>query len=141
MKPALYDPTQVMAVVHGRPISGYAPGTFLEVERNEDSFTLMVGADGETARARTRNRSVRFRFTLMATSPSNDWLSERAALDERTGQGVGPTEVADNLGRTRVHATHTWVVKPAVASFGTEVGTREWEIEGADADVFVGGGI
>ena len=140
MKPALYDPTQILSIVHGRPIVGYAPGTFVEVERNEDTFALLVGADGETARARTRNRSVRFRFTLMATSPSNDWLSERAEYDERTGQGIGPTEVTDNLGHTRVHAAYTWVVKPATVSFGMEVGTREWEIEGADADMKVGGG-
>ena len=52
-----YDPSSVVASFAGVPLGGFADGTFIGVERNNDSFTLMVGAGGEAARARSRSKA------------------------------------------------------------------------------------
>jgi Protein of unknown function (DUF3277) len=136
---ALYDPAQILMTFNGIPIVGYADGTFVEVERNEDSFTLLVGADGKGVRSRNQNRSGRIRFTLLQVSPSNDVLSQAAQADEVAGAGVGACQVKDNFGSTVVHAPNAWVLKPATVSFAKEAGTREWEIETDYLTMTVGG--
>ncbi len=137
--PALYDPAQILMTFLGTPIIGYADDTFVEVERNEDAFTLHVGSDGETARSRSQNRSGTITFTLMQTSPSNDVLSAAAAADERTGTGIGPCFIKDNGGRSLVNAPNTWVRKLPTMGFAKQAGTRSWTLESDNIDALVGG--
>jgi len=79
-----YDPAQVTIIFAGIPISGFAEGTFVSVERNEDSWALQVGADGEATRAKSNNKSGRVTLTLIQSSFSNDALSAVMAVDENT---------------------------------------------------------
>lgn len=124
-----YDPAFVVASFLGIPISGYADGTFIGVERNNESFTLMVGAGGEAARARSRNSSGKFTFTLMSTSPVNDLLSAAWHADELLGTGVGPCIVKDLSGATLCLANNAWIQKAPKVEYGKEISTREWVIE------------
>ena len=57
MAVSTYNPDEVAIVFAGIPISGFADGTFLSVEQNEDSFTMQVGTDGEACRSKSNNRS------------------------------------------------------------------------------------
>lgn len=52
-----YDPSQVVATVGGRPLAGFAPGTFIEAERAEDAYSMTVGIDGEGTRSKSNNKS------------------------------------------------------------------------------------
>lgn len=136
-----YDPSKVIVTFAGYPLTGYADGTFVTVSRNEDSFTLYVGSDGETARARNQNKSGTVVLTLKMTSQANDYLSLRLKLDETGGAGVGAIAVTDLLGRTRAFAAQAWVRKPADAEFGKEIGEREWTFECASLELLVGGNL
>ncbi len=126
-----YYPDQVAIVFAGIPISGFADGTFLSVEQNEDSFTLQVGTDGEGCRSRTNNRSGRATFTLGQWSASNDLLSALHNVDINTpnGDGIGPLLIKDNSGRSIFTAEKAWIVKPPAAGYGREAESREWVIE------------
>ena len=124
-----YDPALIVASFLGIPISGYADGTFVAVERNNESFTLMVGAGGEAARARSRNSSGKVTFTLMSTSPVNDLLSSAWHADELVGAGVGPVMVKDMAGGTLCIANNAWIQKGPKVEYGKEISTREWVIE------------
>lgn len=135
-----YDPKQVILAVGGNVIIGYADGTYISAERNEDAFALVVGADGETARARSQDRSGVVTLTLMQTSPSNDALTAFAALDELSGTGVVSLMMKDMLGTTLVAAQNAWVRKFPAVEFGKELTTREWAIECDFLAVFAGGG-
>lgn len=139
MGTATWDPGQFVVSFRGNILTGFAPGTFLRVERNEDSFSLVVGSDGEAARARSRNRSGKVSVTLMQTSPSNDVLSAALAIDELGGDGTGALLVKDLSGRTIVEAESAWVTKPPGAEFGNEVGSREWTLETGRLDMTIGG--
>lgn len=136
-----YDPAQVSIVAFGIPISGYADGTFVSVEQNEDSFSLSVGADGDACRAKTNNRSGRITLTLLQSSLSNDLLTAQHALDilSPNGDGIGPFLMKDNSGRSLYAAEKAWIVKPATSAFGRDVESREWIIESDNLLQSVGG--
>ena len=77
-----YDPKQVVISIGGVPISGYADGTFLLIDRDENAFTKVTGADGTSTRVKSNNRAGSMTLTLKQSSPSNDVLSGFATLDE-----------------------------------------------------------
>ncbi len=139
--PRTYDPAEILCSYLGIPITAFGPDTFVTAERNEDAFMLAVGAGGETARARNRNRSGRVTFTLLASSPENDLLSQAYLLDELRGEGVGPLFVKDRLGTTIVAAQNAWILKLPAIEYAKEVGVREWTIECDRVDIYEGGNI
>lgn len=134
-----YDPASIAASFAGVPLAGFADGTFVAVERNNDSFTLMVGAGGEAARSRSRNSSGKVTFTLMATSATNDLLSAIWRADELSGTGVGAFILKDLNGTTLCAANNAWIMKPPKIEFGKEISTREWVIEAESVYMKSGG--
>ncbi len=126
-----YDAKEVALIFAGFPISGFADGAFVTVDQTEDSFSLVVGSDGEGARSKNNNRSATITFTLLQTSESNAFLAASHNIDIRSpnGDGIGPVFVKDNSGNSLYTADKAWVRKPPAAEFGREVGSREWTIE------------
>lgn len=136
-----YDPAKVVVTFAGIPIRGFQEGTFVSVERDEDTFEKAVGATGDVTRVRKRNKAGRATITLQQASPTNDELSARALLDEQTGRGYGPFMVKDLNGITLAHAEVAWLVKPASIAFASGAEAREWMIDLADVSMTVGGSV
>jgi len=134
-----YDPKKCLVIIGGVPMSGFGEDTFVAVARDEDAFTKVVGADGEVSRSKSANRAGSLTLTLMQTSLSNDVLSALAAADELDGRGVVPVLIKDLTGTTTLFAAHGWIRKVPDVELGKDIGTREWVIDTADMDVFVGG--
>jgi hypothetical protein len=131
-----------MIIAGGVPISGFADGTFLSVENNEDAYSLQVGTDGEAPRSRTNNNSARFTITLQQGSLGNAILSGLHTADKLAPGGVGcfPVLVKD-LGGTSLYACEkAWIVKRPGAEFGRESGSREWIIETDNLAIAIDGG-
>ena len=122
-------------------LSGLADGTFVTVEQNEDSFTLMVGSDGDACRAKSNNRSSRVTATLLQSSAVNDLLSAMHNVDINSpnGDGINPILVKDNTGRTLHTAEKAWIVKPPASSFARETENREWVFESDNMVHNIGG--
>lgn len=136
-----YEPGKIIVTVGGIRLSGFADGSFVTAERNQQTYTLTVGADGKGARTKSNDRSGKVTLRLMQTSPSNDSLDALAALDEVSGTGVGALVVKDVLGTTLVHAESAWIQKPANVEFGKDMGEREWVFESDDLDMVSGGAL
>lgn len=134
-----YNPADVLLVVAGIPISGYADGTFIAIGRDNPSYNSGTGSDGEGWRAKSNDKSGTCTLTLLQTSLSNDALSGLAQLDELSGDGVGPLLLKDNSGRSLYSAETCWLEKPADAEFAREASDREWVIKTDKLNVFVGG--
>lgn len=134
-----YDPKNVSVIIGGKIMSGFADGTFVTVERNEQAFNLKVGVDGEGTRAKSNNKSGKITIVLMQSSPSNDDLSAIAAADELTGAGIVPSLVKDNSGTSLATALTSWVQKYSNNEYGKEVTTRTWIMETDELQTFVGG--
>lgn len=136
-----YDPALITMSFAGILVQGFAEGTMISAERNENSFEETAGSQGDVTRVRTRNRTGLVTITLQAESPTNDLLSTLLALDESTGAGVGPLQITNLIGTTAVESTFAWIKKPPTVEYGNEAGTREWIIACADLEMFVGGSL
>lgn len=134
-----YDPAVVFVKFKGMTLTGFMDGTFVTVERKEETWMPFVGVNGETARARNRNKSGTVKVTLMQTSSSNDFLSRQMIDDEATGLGTGPLLVKDGLGSTIAGCDDAYLLKPANIEYGKEIVAREWTFECPALDMFVGG--
>ena len=134
-----YNAAEVSIIFAGIPLEGFADGTFVTAARNNDSFALTVGSDGEGARSKSNDKSGIVTLTLMQSSLSNDLLSAQALLDELSGDGIAPLLIKDLSGTTLVAAETAWIRKPSDVEFSKEITTREWIIETNALDIFVGG--
>lgn len=134
-----YDSKQVVVIVGGVQISGFAPDTKVIVRRNTDAWTLQMGADGEGTRSKSNDKSGQIEIQLQQGSQSNAYLSNLALADELSNAGVVPTMVKDNLGKSLHVAEQTYVKKITDAEYGREAGTRVWILETDSLQNFVGG--
>ena len=134
-----YDPNEVICIVGGAIISGYADGTYLNVERDEQMFQKVEGADGFVYRAKSNNKSGVLTLTLQQTSPSNDVLSGFMVADELTNSGIVPVFIKDAIGTTVLVSGEGWVQQMPAVGYAKEVNNREWSIAMAQINAFVGG--
>lgn len=124
-----YSPDQVKVIVGVAALSGFADGTFVDIEPLGDGVTSEAGADGEVARAMSLDPRHTITVTLQQTSRSNDVLSALHTADKISGgNGTVPVAVTDLRGTTIFGGTG-WVVKKAKATFSKGLEAREWTIE------------
>lgn len=134
-----YAADEVRIVVGGALISGYADGTFVSVSRDEQAFNKITGADGTTSRSKSANKAGTITLILQQTSPSNDVLSAFMIADEQTNNGVVPVLVKDTSGRTLHFAASAWVQQMPDQDFSKDIEERQWVLDCAAIDSFVGG--
>ena len=136
-----YDPKKVTITVGGHEVKGIADGTFLTVNRNNQTWSLASGASGEHARSKSNDRSGTFELTLMQTSETNDFLSGKMVADEATNSGKFLVHVFDANGATLVKTDDAWVQQPPSVEYGKELSDRVWTIESGDITFVTIGGI
>ncbi|PZQ49755.1 MAG: hypothetical protein DI556_09800 [Rhodovulum sulfidophilum] len=129
---ATYDPAEVYITFGGQPITGYADGTFVEIEFDEQQWNKVTGADGHTSRAKTNNYAGTITITLLATSAGNDILNSFWQADRRNNAGVVPISVLDKLGNTKWAAAYAWIRQMPTQGYSKETETREWVIDCAE---------
>jgi len=136
-----YDPTKNVFVYQGHVIKGFAPGTFITAERDNDSFTDEVGADGAVVRVYSADKRGTITITLMGEADSNDILSTLMVSDERTKRAYGNCELSNLNTKVLIAAENAWVMKPANYEAADTVSPREWKIRCASIEMFLGGAI
>lgn len=129
---ATYDPAEVHIALGGQQISGYADGTFVQIEFDEQQWNKVTGADAHTARAKTNNYAGAVTITLLATSAGNDILNSFWLADKRNNGGAVPLSVIDKQGNTRWSARFAWIRQMPTQGFSKEVETREWVLDCAE---------
>jgi len=136
-----YNAKRVVVVMHGRPLSGFADGTFVAITMINDGITTQVGADGEIARAINSDKRCNVTITLQQTSMSNSFLSNLFQTDILScGARMGPILIQDLCGDTIFAASECWVTKPADVEFSNELTNRAWTIQtSAPSQYNVGG--
>src|SRR5882672_5498738 len=114
-----YDPDQISIAIVGIPVTGgFAEGSMVDIEQDEDGFVEVVGTGGDVTRSKKLNRMCTMTLRLMQASDSNALLSALYNLDQNApnGAGIGSSEVKDLAG-TSVFFDATDTV-------------REWKIRG-----------
>lgn len=139
-----YDPGLVVVVFGGIQMRGYADGTFVQIERAEDAFSMAVGAGGDVVRVRNRNRTGSITVTLQRASPVNDLLAAIALADEvgaSAAAGVKPIMVRDLNGTLLAGGAEAWIRKLPTVELGVEHSNVEWVIDVATLQLTPGGAI
>ena len=126
---ASYDASQVIVTFAGSIISGYADGTFVTVEFDEQQYNKVTGADGLTQRSKTNNYAGSVSITLLNGSASNDVLSVAWNSDRVNNSGKGALLVKDLSGRTLWQAKNAWVRQMPSQGFGKDAENREWVMD------------
>ena len=90
-----YDPKKVIITFGGVPITGFADGTFVQIDPNAEMWTKKVGADGEVTRSQSNDNTHTVQITLQQSSASNDYLSTCMNADKLTGMGMLPLSITD----------------------------------------------
>lgn len=126
-----YNPKLVIVTYGGLPLTGWADGAFLNVESNDDAFTLVIGTSGEGCRSVTNNASAKFTVTLGQWSPSNDYLMICHKVDVATmgANPVLPFIVTNMNNGEGVFSAHAWITKFPTQTYDREAGNREWVFE------------
>jgi hypothetical protein len=132
---ATYSPDQVVITAGSLLIRGYAKDTFVEVERDEDTFMKYVGAGGDACRTRNLNRGGKVTITLMAVSPTNDDLWGLGFIDENQADSFFELMIKDLSGNMLCHAEIAWIKKWPKVERGKESGTIQWEIDCAQLEI------
>ncbi len=140
-KTSTYNPRKVVVTFCGKLITGFADGSMIEVTHTSDAFTMQSGGDGEVARPPSPDHTGPVKPSLQHTSASNDTLTAQLAADRLTNLGTGPLMIKDGSGRTLVSSPEAWIKKSADVGLAKELGTRDWTIDCADLEVFVGGNL
>lgn len=120
-----FDIEKVNIVVGGVVLTGFADGSMVSAERNEDSVSPHVGTKGEVSYAESADKTGKFKVTLASTSPHVLYLNRLA-----TGKGteVDVSIINMNTNAVQVTGTRCRVLKPAGEEVKDEVTDREFEI-------------
>lgn len=141
----IYDPKDVVITFGSAgEVTGFADGSFVSIEFNEDFYSLQIGSDGEGTRSKSNNLSARITITLMQDSPSNDDLSTILKADLEADAIADGIQVKDLNGTSLYIAEKAWIVRYPTSEFGREATGREWIIETdnlADEQTNVGGNV
>jgi hypothetical protein len=136
---ATYDPSDVTTVFAGVEVFGFADGTFISVDKAEDTYSIVVGATGTVTRVRNRNNSGTIKITLQASSGCNDLLSDLHSEDLLNNSLVGPLLIKDVTGTTVVASAESWIVRSSPIEFGKDASNREWVIQCSSLIIHSGG--
>lgn len=135
-----YNPSKIVVIFGGVPITGYADGTFVTVTPSGQRWTKSIGADGETARAKSNDYTYEVTLTLQQTSPSNTYLSTILSADRNLDAGALPLQIIDIGGLSLFFWLSAWIRQPPDVEFGKEITERAWVFDTARATQEVVGG-
>lgn len=135
-----YSPKLFVLTYGADTISGFADGTWLQIEEMGDGTVSESGADGDVARAMSTDERVSVTMTLQQTSASNDALTWYYQSDKDTGGNFPQPFMVKDLRGTTMASGIGWVTKIPEASYSKGLETREWILEGV-GKIFVGGSL
>ena len=112
-----YDPANVKLIFGPVLVEGYAEGSTVNVEYNNDQFTLQVGSDGESSRSKSNNNSARLTVMLMPGAAANIGLGAALTADKAIGLGVFPLALTESVPRTLT----VWIAPEGASELDVEV--------------------
>lgn len=122
-----YDPNDVSVIVASVYLTGFGDDV-VTVSKDEDNFTVSVGAQGDVVRSKVNNPLGTITVTLQATSPQVPYLNSLA----NSGRAVPVSVIYSGDPKEISTSTEAYVKKPADREYGKEAGTREFEFQCMD---------
>ena len=128
-----YDPKEVTVAAGNHIVTGFADDSFISIEANGDGISKKVGCDGEIVRSVSPDNTYKIKISLLQTSDSNTFFSNKVDQDRDTGDGMFALLIKDLKGGLVFSTEAAWCTKKASVTRGKESTNREWEIETGDS--------
>lgn len=126
--PATYDPDEVRVLINGLEVYGFAEGSMVTVERNQDYFNNYTGTRGEVSRAVVRDDSGIITFRLQHTSPFIETIRNLITVDAIAGvPPVIAITIQDPSSYEQVVASFCWINNDGTMEWGNEITEREYQ--------------
>jgi len=136
-----YAPGEVSAIHGTHIVTGYAPGTMINAARRSEAATLTVGVQGDWCFNLSSDKSGLVTFTLLGSSPSNDYFMGIALAQEKLGAGEAPLGVEDANGTSLHFAESTRLQKISDKAYEAETGNVQWAFLCPVLDHYVGSNV
>ena len=120
-----YDPRQLLIAFGPHSPSGFPDGTFLNIERDGDGVSKIVGADGSVARSVDPDNTATISLTVRWDSPSVAWAQNLYDMDNMTGSSTFPVLIKDLRGGLVFSAQTAWIERPPDDEFAVAMSDRE----------------
>ena len=120
-----YNSKDVTVTVANLFITGFAEGSFVSSEKNEDNSGYSVGAQGDVAVNETNDPTGLITLTVQQTSPSVKVLNDLA----NSGKIVPAWVIHQGTPKEKSGGSQCRVARPAAKEYSNEVESREFEIQ------------
>ncbi len=124
-----FDPEKHNVICGGSLITGFADGTYINIEATSDTYTMTNGIN-TTIRVKQNDDSATVILTLQYASPGNTILGNFRKLDKSSGFGTFSFLAKDILNPLNEHIAGTcWIRRPPSFSGSKDAPNYEWTID------------
>lgn len=123
-----YSPQEVVATWGGFiSLANFAEGTAIEIERNTDNSSQLVGMQGDVGLTYNADKTGQVTMTFMQTAETNRYLSQIQKLQDDTGELIrADIVISDPSGSSLCFARNCHIVTASTISLGDDQNSREW---------------
>lgn len=138
-----YNPKSIICTWGENLIQGFADGSMVVVEYDEDAVTKTAGTQGDVTATINQNRAGKATFNIKQGAALNDVLSRACAQNQPRLSRliVKPLTIKDLFGTTLCIAPQAWVEKVAKTEFAKDHTPREWVIAFGELKMLTGGAV
>ena len=121
-----YDPRMILVSLGPHVVSGYADGTFVNIEAHGDGVTKEVGADGEVVRSIDPDETATVTISVQYGSETIAFCQAMYDKDRKThGEGSFPVLIKDLKGGLVFSTEDAWVENSVSREFAKTGSGRE----------------
>ena len=125
-----YDPRKILISLGPHVVTGYADGTFVNIEAHGDGVSKEVGADGEVVRSIDPDETATVTISVQYGSPTIAFCQQAYDRDRKTsGEGSFPILIKDLKGNLVFSSEDAWVQNSIPREFAKTGTGREISIE------------
>lgn len=136
---AHYDPSAVIILIAGViPVESVVNGTFVEIEKDLQTFTSVKSTDGQIYRTMNADTSYTLTLSLSSVSDSNAILEYLLYADQLTQLAKFPILIKDTSGSSLFFSTTCWIEDQPILQFSDNVEARRWTIKCAEGGLHFG---
>lgn len=137
----IYSFLNTVVLINGRALTGWGDGDdVIMAERNTDSASHKVGADGKMVVSLSADKSGKFTFKMQKTSDDNAYLNGLCNRQELGADSFVPVAVLmqDTYRQDRASGDTGYIIKQASMSGGDTATLQEWTIMVESLDLIFG---
>ncbi|SFJ44243.1 Protein of unknown function [Paenibacillus sp. UNC496MF] len=125
-----YDAKNVSVIVNNVYLTGFSED-IVEIEKDEDTYDVKVGAQGDVVRTRNNNPLGTIKVTLQASSPQVPMLDKLA----NAGTLVPVSVISSGANKETSTASQAFLTKPSARKYGKQADDREYEFKCLDLTI------